>query len=89
MAVVAVAEEEAAVAPRVLLDPAGLEQRLAQGMLYLALTPQRELAVVHKAGGLPLRLECLWAPCRLQRNARWTRGLVGCVRGRGLVRSSW
>jgi len=41
-------------APRVLLDPAGLEHRLAQGMLHLALTPQRELAVVHKAGGLPL-----------------------------------
>ena len=41
-------------APRMLLDPAGLEHRLAQGMLHLALTPQRELAVVHKAGGLPL-----------------------------------
>ena len=41
-------------APRVLLDPAGLEHRLAQGTLHLALTPQRELAVVHKAGGLPL-----------------------------------
>ncbi|KAI9507409.1 ribosomal protein S5 domain 2-like protein [Russula earlei] len=39
---------------RVLLDPAGLELRLAHGMLNLALTPQRELAVVHKAGGLPL-----------------------------------
>ena len=45
---------ETETAPRVLLDPAGLEQRLAQGMLHLALTPQRELAVVHKAGGLPL-----------------------------------
>ena len=40
--------------PRILLDPAGLEQRLAHGTLNLALTPQRELAVVHKAGGLPL-----------------------------------
>lgn len=40
--------------PRVLLDPAGLEQRLAHGTLNLALTAQRELAVVHKAGGLPL-----------------------------------
>ena len=40
--------------PRVLLDPAGLEHRLAHGTLHLALTPQRELAVVHKAGGLPL-----------------------------------
>ena len=37
-----------------LLDPAGLEQRLAHGTLNLALTPQCELAVVHKAGGLPL-----------------------------------
>jgi exosome complex component RRP45 len=46
-------------APRVLLDPAGLEQRLAQGTLNLALTPQRELAVVHKAGGLPLAPEVL------------------------------
>jgi len=44
----------AAAEPRVLLDPAGLEQRLAHGTLNLALTPQRELAVVHKAGGLPL-----------------------------------
>ena len=45
---------ETETAPRVLLDPAGLEHRLAQGTLHLALTPQRELAVVHKAGGLPL-----------------------------------
>ena len=42
-----------------LLDPAGLEQRLAHGVLALALTPQRELAVVHKAGGLPLAPETL------------------------------
>jgi exosome complex component RRP45 len=49
----------AGAAPRVLLDPAGLEQRLAQGTLNLALTPQRELAVVHKAGGLPLAPEVL------------------------------
>lgn len=47
-------ESEATAEPRVLLDPAGLEQRLAHGTLNLALTPQRELAVVHKAGGLPL-----------------------------------
>jgi len=39
---------------KVLLDPAGLEHRLAQGMLHLALMPQREPAVVHKPGGLPL-----------------------------------
>ena len=50
---------ETGTAPRVLLDPAGLEQRLSQGMLHLALTPQRELAVVHKAGGLPLAPEVL------------------------------
>jgi len=49
----------AGAAPRILLDPAGLEQRLAQGTLNLALTPQRELAVVHKAGGLPLAPEVL------------------------------
>jgi len=47
-------DESDETAPRVLLDPAGLEHRLAQGMLQLALTPQRELAVVQKAGGLPL-----------------------------------
>jgi exosome complex component RRP45 len=45
--------------PRVLLDPAGLEQRLAHGTLNLAITAQRELAVVHKAGGLPLAPEVL------------------------------
>jgi exosome complex component RRP45 len=45
--------------PRVLMDPAGLEQALAHGVLVLALTPQRELAVVHKAGGLPLAPETL------------------------------
>jgi len=54
-----VAAGVAGAAPRVLLDPAGLEQRLAQGTLNLALTPQRELAVVHKAGGLPLAPEVL------------------------------
>ena len=42
-----------------LLDPAGLELRLAQGVLVLVLTAQRELAVVHKAGGLPLVPETL------------------------------
>ena len=41
-------------APMVLLDAAGLEHRLVQIILHLALTPERELAVVHKAGGLPL-----------------------------------
>ncbi|ETW76361.1 hypothetical protein HETIRDRAFT_328837 [Heterobasidion irregulare TC 32-1] len=41
-------------APTCLLDPTSLEQRLAHGTLSLALTAQRELCVVHKAGGLPL-----------------------------------
>ena len=50
---------EGGMVPRVLLDPAGLEQRLAHGILALALTPQRELAVVHKAGGLPIAPETL------------------------------
>ena len=40
--------------PTCLLDPTALEQRLAHGTLSLALTAQRELCVVHKAGGLPL-----------------------------------
>ncbi|KAH9013650.1 ribosomal protein S5 domain 2-like protein [Lactarius deliciosus] len=44
---------------RMLLDPAGLELRLAHGVLVLVLTAQRELAVVHKAGGLPLAPEML------------------------------
>ena len=44
---------------RMLLDPAGLELRLAHGVLVLVLTAQRELAVVHKAGGLPLAPETL------------------------------
>ena len=60
------AEAEAAAAAeakekkvRMLLDPAGLELRLAHGVLVLVLTAQRELAVVHKAGGLPLAPETL------------------------------
>ena len=44
---------------RMLMDPAGLELRLAHGVLVLVLTAQRELAVVHKAGGLPLAPETL------------------------------
>jgi exosome complex component RRP45 len=44
---------------RMLLDPAGLELRLSHGVLVLVLTAQRELAVVHKAGGLPLAPETL------------------------------
>ena len=42
------------IAPRALLNPAGLEHRLAQGMLHLVLISQHQLAVMHKAGGLPL-----------------------------------
>jgi exosome complex component RRP45 len=43
--------------PTCLLDPAHLEQRLCAGTLSLALNAQRELCVVHKAGGLPLAPE--------------------------------
>ncbi|KAI0041550.1 ribosomal protein S5 domain 2-like protein [Auriscalpium vulgare] len=44
-------------APITLLDPSLLEQRLASGTLSLALNAQRELCVVHKAGGVPLTPE--------------------------------
>ncbi|EIM80688.1 ribosomal protein S5 domain 2-like protein [Stereum hirsutum FP-91666 SS1] len=43
--------------PTCLLDPSHLEQRLSTGTLSLALNAQRELCVVHKAGGLPLAPE--------------------------------
>ncbi|GJE94127.1 exosome complex component rrp45 [Phanerochaete sordida] len=36
------------------LDPGALEQRLAAGVLSVALNAQRELCVVQKAGGVPL-----------------------------------
>ena len=37
-----------------MLDPSFLEQRLAAGVLSIALNAQRELCVVQKAGGVPL-----------------------------------
>ena len=37
-----------------ILDPSRLEQTLATGTLSLALTAQRELCVVQKAGGVPI-----------------------------------
>jgi len=40
--------------PIVLADPNTLEERLADGTLSVALNVQRELCVLHKAGGLPL-----------------------------------
>ncbi|TFY74116.1 hypothetical protein EWM64_g9896 [Hericium alpestre] len=40
--------------PTMLLDPSPLEATLASSTLSLALNPQRELCVVHKAGGMPL-----------------------------------
>ena len=36
------------------LDPSLLEQRLAAGVLSVALNAQRELCVIQKAGGVPL-----------------------------------
>ncbi|KAI0296738.1 ribosomal protein S5 domain 2-like protein [Multifurca ochricompacta] len=71
--------------PRMLLDPAGLEQRLAHGMLTLALTPQRELAVVHKAGGLPLAPESLMGAVQVA--ARRARELEAWLDVR--VREDW
>ncbi|TFY50716.1 hypothetical protein EVG20_g11368 [Dentipellis fragilis] len=41
-------------APQMLLDPSPLEATLASSTLALALNSQRELCVVHKAGGMPL-----------------------------------
>ncbi|KAA1476380.1 ribosomal protein S5 domain 2-like protein [Dentipellis sp. KUC8613] len=40
--------------PQMLLDPSPLESTLASSTLALALNSQRELCVVHKAGGMPL-----------------------------------
>ena len=37
-----------------ILDPSRLEQNLATGTISLALTAQRELCVVQKAGGVPI-----------------------------------
>jgi exosome complex component RRP45 len=71
--------------PRVLLDPAGLEHRLAHGILALALTPQRELAVVHKAGGLPISPETLMSAVHVA--ARRARELETWLEAR--VREDW
>jgi len=73
-------------APGVFLDPAGLrlEHRLAQGMLHLALTPQRELSVVHKVGGLPLAPGVLMGGIQVAARRARARDLVGCVRPRRL-----
>ena len=37
-----------------ILDPCLLEQRLSAGLLSIALNAQKEVCVLHKAGGLPL-----------------------------------
>jgi exosome complex component RRP45 len=71
-------------APRVLLDPAGLEHRLAQELLHLALTPKRELAVLHKAGGLLLAFGMLMGVVQVAVICAKARDLVGCVRPRRL-----
>jgi len=39
------------------LDPSHLETQLATTTLHLALNSQRELCVLHKAGGMPLSVE--------------------------------
>jgi len=39
------------------LDPSHLETQLATTTLHLALNSQKELCVVHKAGGMPLTVE--------------------------------
>jgi hypothetical protein len=71
-------------APRVLLDPAVLEHRLAQGLLHLALTPKCELAVLHKAGGLLLAFGVLIGAVQVAVICAKARDLVGCVRPRRL-----
>jgi exosome complex component RRP45 len=40
-----------------ILDPTYLEQRLSAGLLSIALNAQREMCVLHKAGGVPLAPE--------------------------------
>ncbi|KAG8904976.1 hypothetical protein FRB99_000935 [Tulasnella sp. 403] len=39
------------------LDPSHLESQLASTTLHLAMNPQKEICVLHKAGGLPLTVE--------------------------------
>lgn len=46
---------EASTAP--ILDPNHLETQLATTTLHLALNSQKELCVLHKAGGMPLTVE--------------------------------
>ena len=48
-----------------ILDPSRLEQTLSTGTLSLALTAQRELCVVQKAGGVPLEAEELMEMIRV------------------------
>ena len=79
------ASSSSSLLPRVLLDPAGLEQRLAHGTLNLALTAQRELAVVHKAGGLPLAPGVLMGAVQVA--ARRAKELEGWLDVR--VREDW
>src|SRR5712675_228825 len=67
-------------------DAGRLEQRLAHGTLDLALTPQRELAVVHKAGGVTARAGGAYGCCAGRgETGEGARGLVGRARARGLV----
>lgn len=43
------------------MDPSLLEQRLSAGTMSIALNPQREICVLHKAGGVPTAPdEILW-----------------------------
>lgn len=45
--------------PIIVLDPTHLEQTLAHGIISLALNAQRELCVIHKAGGIPVTPEVI------------------------------
>jgi hypothetical protein len=75
-------DEGEEMASRVLRDPAGLEHHLAQGTLHLTLTRRRELAVVHKPGGLPLAVGVLMGAIQVaaRRTREFESRLDVCVR---------
>jgi exosome complex component RRP45 len=45
--------------PTLVLDPSQLEQRLAAGLVSVALNAQKEICVLNKLGGVPLKAEDL------------------------------
>lgn len=42
---------------RPVVDPSSIEQRLSAGLMSIAMNAQREICVLHKAGGVPTASE--------------------------------